>query len=157
MPGVKLSGDKELVADLRRMSSASGAGHGIKRAVSDVATEMVNGTAARARYPRGRQRPRYPGEQSRSPGALARSVSTRREDFGASLSVGAPYAGAVEFGGWPRPGRRLGPRGGYPYIRAGRYLWPVWSARLAGMEAELDQEIQHMVDSYDWSGPKEAP
>ncbi len=136
---VNFKGDKELEADLRRMASSGGA---LQTAVATVAERICQDTARQVRFPIGRQLMRSRGDQSRAPGTLQRSVSVRRQPFGATLAVGAIYAGAVEFGGWPR---------GRPFLRGGRYLWPVWSARLAGMTNDYNQEVQEMIDGFAWS------
>ena len=64
---------------------------------------------------------------------------------GATVRVGrksVPYAGAVDFGGWPK---------GREYVAGGRYLFPA-AQGLAETVANLYSDgIQQALDSFPWS------
>jgi|SRR5215469_8337493 len=104
-------------------------------------------------------------------GRLKSSVRVTATRSGAAVRMGrasVPYAGPVEFGGWPRGsesggggvvraliGRLFGSapaaQGGRQYLPDGRYLFPA-AKELAEQAAQLYSEgAQRALDSFNWT------
>jgi hypothetical protein len=59
-----------------------------------------------------------------------------------------PYAGPLEFGGWPA---------GREFVASGRYLFPA-AGRLAGEAAELySNALQRGLDAFPWTNEGTDP
>jgi hypothetical protein len=78
-------------------------------------------------------------------GRLASSVRVSATRSGAAVRMGrasVPWAGPVEFGGWPH---------GREYLADGRYLFPA-AKSLAEQSAQLYSEAaQRALDSFNWT------
>jgi hypothetical protein len=78
-------------------------------------------------------------------GTLAATIRVTGTRSGAAVRMGTarvPYAGPVDFGGWPTTRE---------YMSDGRYLFPAAQA-LAGEAAQLyGDAAQHALDSFDWT------
>ena len=81
----------------------------------------------------------------RDSGTLAGDVRVTASRSGAAVRMGrasVPYAGPVDFGGWP---------GDREYKAGGRYLWPAGQA-LAAQAAELySAAAQRALDTFNWT------
>lgn len=91
------------------------------------------------------------GSVPQDSGALAGDVRVTASRTGAAVRMGRasiPYAGAVDFGGWPE---------GRDYQASGRYLFPA-AGELAGTSAELyATETQHALDAFGWTNLTNNP
>jgi hypothetical protein len=79
-------------------------------------------------------------------GDLAGTIRSSGTKSGAAVRMGSaavPYAGAVDFGGYPPDS--------YPYESGGRYLFPA-AETLASTAADLyAQGTQHALDAFAWT------
>lgn len=75
-------------------------------------------------------------------GNLARNIKARATRTRASVASTADYAAVNEFGGWPKPG----PGGsGYPFVKAGRYVFPAVEAQRSRIEDELIAALNETI------------
>jgi hypothetical protein len=82
-------------------------------------------------------------------GRLAASVRVTGSRSGAAVRVGrksVPYAGPVDFGGYP---------GDRPYIASGRYLYPAMAAHQFDVVTGYEQAVGHAVDRFRWTNTGE--
>jgi hypothetical protein len=130
-PTVDVVGLRALVRDANRLCEDAGP---LNKALSAAGKQAAEPVAAQARSS-------YP----QASGRLAGSVRTSGTRSGAAVRVGSaalPYAGPVDFGGYP-PGRE--------YVGTGRYLFPA-AEQLASTAAELySAGAQRAFDSFNWS------
>lgn len=84
-------------------------------------------------------------------GTMADSIRVTATRTGAAVRMGTgrnPYAGPLEFGGWP-PGRE--------FVASGRYLFPA-AGRLANEAATLYAEaVQRGLDAFPWTNTTTNP
>jgi hypothetical protein len=137
-PVVQVIGLRALFRDLTKMSdpaagvlakAMSAAG---KDAFTPVATELA------AAYPH------------RS-GRLAASVRVTSSRTGAAIRVGkkaVPYAGPVDFGGYPA---------GREYLKDGRYLYPTVRRHTAAAVVEYERAVTAAVNTYAWTNESNNP
>jgi hypothetical protein len=81
-------------------------------------------------------------------GDLSGSVRVTKIRTGATIRVGTksiPYAGPVEFGGYPES---------VPYVSTGRYIFPAATGLAAKAGEEYGKEVQKAIDHYPWEQPK---
>jgi hypothetical protein len=137
-PTVEVVGLKALAKDLARMSDPrAGALLAVmKEAGRQAAMPVADAT-----------RNALPHES----GTLAGDVRVTTSRSGAAVRMGrksVPYAGAVDFGGWP---------GGREYIPTGRYLFPA-ADRLSATAAHLyESAIKAGVDHFVWTNKSANP
>jgi hypothetical protein len=84
-------------------------------------------------------------------GRLAGSVRVTGSRTGAAVRVGRksiPYAGPVDFGGYP---------GDRPYLPDGRYLYPAMAAHAADAVAAYQRAVAAAVDRFGWTNPGDQP
>jgi hypothetical protein len=75
---------------------------------------------------------------------LSGSVRVARIRTGAALRFGGgsiPYAGPVEFGGWPR---------GRPFIAGGRYVFPTALGMAPAAADQYSQRLDYAINRYPW-------
>lgn len=130
-PEVGVIGMRALMRDVTRMGED---GSPLMQKLKDAgrtAAEPV-AAAARASYPR-------------ESGTLAGDVRVTSAKSGAAVRVGrssVPYAGPVDFGGWPE---------GRDYQAGGRALFPA-AQSLASSAADLySKGVQSGIDSFPWT------
>jgi hypothetical protein len=79
-------------------------------------------------------------------GRLAGSVKVTKSRTGAAVRVGTkarvPYAGPVDFGGYP---------GDRPYLSDGRYLYPTAKAMMPNAVHDYEQAIIHVCETFPWT------
>jgi hypothetical protein len=78
-------------------------------------------------------------------GRLAGSVRPSKIRTGAAVRTGkraVPYAGPVEFGGYP--GRR-------PYVPTGRYIFPTAASFTSGAAERYATEINRGLNQFNWT------
>jgi hypothetical protein len=130
-PTVDVVGLRALVRDANRLCDDAGP---LNKALSAAGKQAVEPVAAQARSS-------YPQVSGR----LAGSVRASGTRSGAAVRVGSaalPYAGPVDFGGYPA---------GREYVATGRYLFPA-AEQLASRAAELyGAGAQRAFDSFPWS------
>jgi hypothetical protein len=130
-PTVDVVGLRALVRDANRLCADAGP---LNKALSAAGKQAAEPVAAQARSS-------YP----QVTGRLAGSVRTSGTRSGASIRAGSasvPWAGPVDFGGYPA---------GRAYVTNGRYLFPAATA-LATQAAELySAGAQKAFDSFPWS------
>jgi hypothetical protein len=84
-------------------------------------------------------------------GTLRGTVRVSSTRTGATLRVGRktiPYAGPVDFGGYP--GQR-------EFLREGRYLYPTMQAHQAQVVREYEAAIGRAVDHFPWTNYTNDP
>ena len=118
--------------DMTRLGADIGPLNKALAAAGKMAAEPIAG-AVRSSVPQG------------DTGRLSGSVRVTGSKSGAAVRMGrasAPYAGPVDFGGWPE---------GREYVADGRYLFPAASG-LAEQAASLySQATQRALDAFDWT------
>jgi hypothetical protein len=79
-------------------------------------------------------------------GHLAGSVKVTKSRTGAAVRVGSkvkiPYAGPVDFGGYPD---------GRPFLADGRYLYPTAKAMLPQAIHDYEAAIVHVCETFPWT------
>jgi hypothetical protein len=124
---VQVKGLKEFQGAIRDIDRALG---GELRKGLNEAAEIVAGAA----------RPLVPVRS----GAAAASIKVGSTQRAAQIKVGgqaAPYFPWLDFGG--RVGAKKTTR--RPFIRAGRYIYPVLAAKRADVEAKVDEVIKRLA------------
>jgi hypothetical protein len=84
-------------------------------------------------------------------GRLSSSVRVSAARTGASVRMGrasVPYAGPVEFGGYP---------GSRPYLPAGRYLFPAAGDLATQAATDYADALQRGLDAINWTNPNTDP
>jgi hypothetical protein len=131
-PQVAVVGLRALNRDIKRATDNSGPIYAVMAQAGKEAAAPV-AAQARSAYPVG------------ATGRLAADVRVSGTRSGAAVRVGRasiPYAGAVDFGGWP-PGRA--------FLADGRYLFPA-AVSLASESAQLyEGAIQRGFDAFPWT------
>jgi hypothetical protein len=130
-PTVDVIGLRALVRDANRLCADAGP---LNTALSQAGKQAAEPVAAAARSS-------YPQVSGR----LAGSVRTSGTRSGAAVRVGSkalPYAGPVDFGGYP---------GGREYVSGGRYLYPAAEAWASTAAAIYGAASQRAFDSFAWS------
>lgn len=82
-----------------------------------------------------------PGMVRGPSGRFADSAKVRATSKSAGIAwsrASVPYAGAVEFGGYPK---------GRPYIASGRYIFPVVDQMRGQIEAEVSKAMDELIES----------
>jgi hypothetical protein len=137
-PLVSVVGLKALQKDLRRMSDPR---------AGDLAKAMAQaGKAAMAPVAEA-VRGAYPSVSGR----LAGTVRVTGSRTGAAVRVGkktVPYAGPVDFGGWPKS---------RPFVKSGRYLYPTAESMTGATVAKYEQAVAHLVETFPWSNTTTNP
>lgn len=85
------------------------------------------------------------GSVPHASGSLTGSVRVTASRSGAAVRMGrasVPYAGPVDFGGWP---------GEREYIASGRYLFPAAESLADKAAALYAQGTQNALDMFDWT------
>jgi hypothetical protein len=130
-PEVAVVGMGALRRDLARLGADTGPLNRQLAAAGRRAIEPV-AEAARSAVPK-------------NTGTLAGDIRVSGTKSGATVRMGRakiPYAGPVEFGGWP-PGR--------PFVKDGRYLFPAARALAGAAATEYAPAVQAALDAFDWS------
>jgi hypothetical protein len=131
-PQVALVGLNALNRDIKRATDNAGPIYAVMAQAGKEAAAPV-ASQARSTYPVG------------PTGRLAADVRVSGTRSGAAVRVGRasiPYAGAVDFGGWP-PGRE--------FLADGRYLFPA-AVSLASESAQLyENALQRGFDAFNWT------
>jgi hypothetical protein len=142
-PTVDVVGLRALVRDANRLCDDAGP---LNKALSAAGKQAAEPVAAQARSSYPQARSSYPQVSGR----LAGSVRTSGTRSGAAVRVGSkalPYAGPVDFGGYPA---------GREYVAAGRYLFPA-AEQLASTAAELySAGAQKAFDGFNWTNETTA-
>jgi hypothetical protein len=145
-PTVDIIGLRALNRDIKRMcGDQAGPLFAAMREAGRLAAQPV-AAAVREAYPQDG------GQYDKHPGRLAGSVRVSATRSGAGVRVGnkgtVPYAGAVDFGGYP-PKKSTA----YPFISAGRYLYPTaQNENLAATAGHLYTEAaQKAFDNFGWT------
>jgi hypothetical protein len=90
-------------------------------------------------------------ENSPHPGQLAGDVRITSSRSGAAVRMGragVPYAGPVDFGGYPA---------GRPFVSTGRYLYPAAEALADPVITLYSAAIQKAFDAYNWTNESGDP
>lgn len=128
---------RALRRDVTRLTGDAGP---LNRALSDAGRQAAEPIAERVR-----------STLPTDTGTLAGDVRVTASRTGAAVRVGRasiPYAGAVDFGGYPE---------GRPYQGSGRYLFPA-AGDLASTAAELYADgTQKAIDAFAWSNMTTNP
>jgi hypothetical protein len=132
---VEVVGLKSLAADIARATSspATPLGKALQDAGRAVATPI--GEVARGAVPH-------------DTGRLAAGIVVRPTRTGASIRSTVPYAGPVDFGGYP---------GDRPYIAGGRYMFPAAGDAAPHAETAYSAAVQRGLDSTPWSNAGTDP
>jgi hypothetical protein len=120
-PNVEIIGLRELQRSLKRFEDGAA---DLKRA-NKSAAEIVADRAI-AKVPK------------RS-GTLAKTIKAMGQARGASVKAGTakvPYAGVIEFGGYPD---------GYPFLPQGRYLTPAAKESTGDVVRLYERELQRLI------------
>jgi hypothetical protein len=129
---VQVVGLRALFRDLNRMSDPrAGELTRAMAAAGRAAAEPV-AEAVRSAYPS-------------ISGRLAGTVRVTGSRSGAAVRVGrktVPYAGPVDFGGWPE---------GRPYVADGRYLYPAMRAHQPQAVAAYERAVAQVTGAYPWT------
>jgi hypothetical protein len=128
-PLVEIEGLRELRLDLIRLDKEY-----FVRAMVEAGNSVAEPVAARIR-----------AALPRRSGSLAGTVRAGKVRTGAITrtgTAGVPYAGPVEFGGWPRS---------RPFLASGRYIFPTAQGASALAAAAYEQRITQAINSYPWS------
>lgn len=137
-PQVGIIGLKALRRDLDRLANDQGGP--LARQLVEAGRQAAEPVAAAARE-----------SLPRDTGTLAGDVRVSATRTGAAVRMGrkaVPYAGPVEFGGWPE---------GREYIPGGRYLFPAAHA-LANSAASLYAAgVQRAIDGFNWTNETNNP
>lgn len=121
-PIVEVKGARELRSALKRIDSD------LPNAIKAKFREIAEGAVG----PIANALPRKSGDLAGS----VRAGATRRAALVRIGKAALPYAGSVEFGGWPR---------GRPFIKEGRYIFPT-AERLAPIAAsEASKSIDEVA------------
>ena len=127
-PHVAVLGLKELRRDLTRLDREN-----VPKAMVEAGQRAAEPVANRIRY-----------SLPKRSGALAGTVRAAKVRTGATIRVGlgrAPYAGPIEFGGYPR---------GRAYLAAGRYIFPTARSLSSTAWKIYEAEIQRAIDRNGW-------
>jgi len=130
-PEVAVVGLRALLRDMQRLGADTGPLNKQLAAAGKRAVEPV-ADAARASVPK-------------VTGTLAGDIRVSGSKSGAAVRMGRariPYAGPVEFGGYP---------GDRPFIADGRYLWPAARGLAAKAADAYTAAVQTALDGFDWS------
>jgi hypothetical protein len=130
-PTVAVIGLNALNRDIKRATDNAGP---IYAVMSQAGRSAADPVAAQAR-----------GSYPSVTGRLASDVRVTATRSGAAVRVGrssVPYAGPVDFGGWPE---------GRQFMTNGRYLFPAASS-LASEAAQLyDEALQRGFNDFNWT------
>ncbi len=162
---VKMFGVAQMQRDLKRLfdEDRGGATVALKAAGKEAAEPVL----ARVR-----------AELPNRTGNLRGTLRVSPTKTGANIRLGTkkyPYAGAVDFGGYPRPGKQAAPTGirgvarriaaffgrsanpggGRPYLPEGRYLYPAAKAEQGKVVPLYAAALQAAINAYPWSTPHE--
>jgi len=137
-PVVEVVGLKALVKDLNKMSDPR-AGDLIK-AMQQAGKQAMQPLADAVRSA-------YPSKT----GNLRGTVRVTASRTGAAVRVGKkvlPYAGPVDFGGWPEA---------RDFVRDGRYLYPTARMRAPQTAHQYELAIEHVVETFPWTNTTANP
>ena len=142
MPDVKVDviGLRALIRDLKSMGDAGSSVLKELQAAGRRAAEPV-AAAVSAALPK----VDVPGEHGHPAGTIAATTRILGTKSGAKVAVGSkrlPYAGPLEFGGWP-PGRNI--------VSAGRYIFPAAVGPAAAAGSVYADGIQRALDGFSWT------
>lgn len=108
--------------------------------MKDAGRQAANPVAAAAR-----------GSVPHDSGTLAGDIRVTSARSGAAVRMGrstVPYAGPVDFGGWPE---------GREYLPSGRYLFPAAQHLAMTVGRLYEQAIQRGLDSFAWTNETGNP
>ena len=148
MPGgveVGIVGLKALKRDLVSMGDAGGP---ILKALAEAGRRAAEptATAVAAALPR----VDVPGAHGHPAGTIAATTRILGTKSGAKVAVGSkrvPYAGPLEFGGWPR---------GRPIVTAGRYIFPAAAVLAEAAASAYADGITRALESFGWTNEGES-
>ena len=129
---VQVQGLRALARDLQRAGTSDS---------SAVLVQMREAGRSAAEPVADAVRGAYPFDSGRLSGSV-RVTATRT---GASVRVGRasiPYAGPVDFGGYP---------GDRQYVRDGRYLYPTARAMFSGVQDKYSAALEVGFNTYPWT------
>lgn len=130
-PAVALVGMKALRRDVTRLTQDGGA---LNKALADAGRTAAQPVAAAVRE-----------SVPQVTGRLAGDVRVLASRTGASVRMGrasVPYAGPVDFGGWPE---------GRDYVAEGRYMFPAAEALGETAATDYANATQRSLDAFGWS------
>lgn len=136
VPTVGIVGMKTLRRDITRLTGDAGP---LNKALSDAGKQAAQPVAAASLE-----------TLPRVSGTLAGTVRVSGTRSGASVRMGkakVPYAGAVEFGGWPE---------GREYLADGRYLFPAAHALADTVGTTYSAATQKALDAFGWSNETDS-
>jgi hypothetical protein len=137
-PTVAVIGLRALQRDLARLADPAGGEMAAALAAAGRQAAQPVADAVRNAYPS-------------VSGTLAGSVRVTGSRTGAAVRVGRksiPYAGPVDFGGYP---------GDRPYLPDGRYLYPAARAHAADVVAAYQTAVTRVVDRFGWTNTGADP
>ena len=130
-PSVAVVGMKALRRDVTKLSADAGP---LNKALSDAGRIAAQPVAAAVRE-----------SVPRASGTLAGDVRVLASRTGASVRMGrgpVPYAGPVDFGGWPE---------GRDYIAGGRYMFPAAESLAETAATDYANGAQRALDAFAWT------
>jgi hypothetical protein len=137
-PLAQIVGLKALQRDLRKMSDpAAGV---LAKALAQAGKDALGPVADAVRNA-------YPSRT----GALRGTVRVTGSRTGAAVRVGSkklPYAGPVDFGGYPE---------GRPYVKDGRYLYPTAQAHTGAAVRRYEQAVTQVCERFPWTNTATNP
>ena len=130
-PAVALVGMKALRRDVAKLTEDGGA---LNKALSDAGRTAMQPVAAAVR-----------SALPQVTGALAGDVRVLASRTGAGVRMGRaslPYAGPVDFGGWPE---------GREYVAEGRYMFPAAEPLAETAATDYATGVQKALDAFAWT------
>jgi hypothetical protein len=130
-PTVGVIGMKALRRDITKLSADAGP---LNKALADAGRIAAQPVAAAVRE-----------SVPRDTGTLAGDVRVLASRTGASVRMGrasVPYAGPVDFGGWPE---------GRDFIPTGRYMYPAATPLAETAATDYANGAQRALDAFPWS------